>query len=236
MNPSPPTEDPDDDATPAPPARSADAWADAARARADRLHQRRPAAPEPAQRRAWFQLLPTKLAASVVFLVALTTLLGNLLELREKSRDASVPSTPAPAPAAAENTKLATAAGPVRTRIALDRIAVQEDGSPGTTDWRFTVEADGQPLLAFEHTDLDDSGGRNVVRPQDATAVLRLAQGRPVRLDVKGWRLSRFRLQGEPDAVGEGRVIAGGGEATIRVAAHEASGGAFVFYFSADAQ
>lgn len=218
------------------PERSADAWASAARERADRLHQSEPARRPRAESKAWFQHLPAKLAGAVVFLVAVTTLLGNLLELRDKSRDPP----PAPASAPAQSTPAAPArpapSGPVRARVALDRIAVQDDGSPGTTDWRFTVEADGQPLLAFGQDDLDDTGGRNVMRPSDAAASLRMAAGRPVRLSVKGWRLSRFRLQGEPDAVGEGVLSANGDEAAIRVASREAAGGAFVFYFSADAR
>jgi hypothetical protein len=96
------------------------------------------------------------------------------------------------------------------------------------------VEADGQPLLAFEQDDLDDAGGRNVVRPKDLEALLRLPPGRPARLAIKGWRLSRLRLQGEPDAVGEGVLPVDGTEAAIQVAAPEVPGGAFVFYFSAD--
>lgn len=187
-------------------------------------------------RKAWYQQLPAKLAAIVVFLVAVTTLLGNLLELREKGRDV-LPAATAPVPASPQATA-ATAppapAGPVRLQVALDRIAVQDDGSPGTTDWRFVVEADGQPLFAFEQDDMDDTGGRNVVRPKDADAVLRIAPGQASRLAVKGWRLSRLRVQGEPDASGTGAVRAEGGELRIRVAAAESSGGVFVFYFSTD--
>ena len=39
----------------------------------------------------WYRQLPAKAAAVVVFLVALTTLAGNLLELRQKQRDADAP-------------------------------------------------------------------------------------------------------------------------------------------------
>lgn len=223
------------------PGRSKDDWTDAARARADRLHQRQPTAP-PRERKAWFQHLPAKLAASVVFLVALTTLLGNLLELREKGRDVlPIPppaaATGAASPQTAPATKPESApAAPARMRVSLDRIAAQSDGSLGTTDWRFTVEADGQPLLAFGQDDLDDTGGRNVVRPKDVAASLRLAPGQRVKLVVKGWRLSRFRTQGAaPDAVGEGLLSADGEEAAIRIAASEPASGTFVLYFSADA-
>ena len=51
-----------------------------------------------------------------------------------------------------------------------------------------------------------------------------------------GERRLTLRLQGQPDAVGEGVLPVDGAEAAIRVAAPEASGGAFVFYFSADQQ
>ena len=251
MNPDPSSTPPDEGDPSAD--RSAEAWRGATRDRADRLHQR-PARRE--ERKPWFQQLPAKLAGGVVFLVALTTLLGNLLELREKGRDVLPEVAPTPASSASAGPETASSetassetagtatspapsaipTGPVRLRVALDRIAVQDDGSPGTTDWRFTVEADGQPLLAFEQDDLDDTGGRNVVRPKDADARLRLTPGRPARLAVKGWRLSRLRLQGQPDAVGEGVLPVDGAEVAIRVAAPGASGGAFVFYFSADQQ
>lgn len=246
MSPDPPTKPPGDGDPPV----ERPAEAAAARERAHRLHQRQ--SPDHAERKPWFQQLPTKLAAGVVFLVALTTLLGNLLELREKGRDVLPEVAPKPASFASDgstsngSTSAGTATapapsaamqtGPVRLRVALDRIAVQDDGSPGTTDWRFTVEADGQPLFAFEQDDLDDSGGRNVVRPKDVDAPLRRAPGRQASLTVKGWRLSRLRLQGQPDAVGEGVLPVDGAEAAIKVAAPEASGGAFVFYFSADQQ
>lgn len=240
MSPDPPPKPPGEGDPPA----ERPAEAGAARERADRLHPRQ--SPDHGERKAWFQQLPTKLAAGVVFLVALTTLLGNLLELREKGRDVLPEVAPTPASSASTGPETAGTAtapapsaiptGPVRLRVALDRIAVQDDGSPGTTDWRFTVEADGQPLLAFEQDDLDDTGGRNVVRPKDVDARLRLAPGRPARLAVKGWRLSRLRLQGQPDAVGEGVLPVDGAEVAIRVAAPEAPGGAFVFYFSADQQ
>lgn len=240
MTTDPRPEDAEGDKAPPAPGRSADAWASAARERADRLHQSQPAPRPREERKAWFQHLPAKLAGAVVFLVAVTTLLGNLLELRDKSRDV-LPAQSAPASGPRASTPSAApappaVAGPVRMQVSLDRIAVQDDGSPGTTDWRFTVEADGQPLLAFGQDDLDDTGGRNVMRPRDAAASLRMAAGRPVRLSVKGWRLSRFRLQGEADAMGEGVISAGGDEAAIRVASREAAGGAFLFYFSADAR
>lgn len=190
----------------------------------------------------WYQTLPAKLAAGVVFLVALTTLIGNVLELADKRRAAVAPatvpvSTPqAPvsdvAPAATDAKSMAP--GDVRLELQLDRIVVRHDGTVGTTDWRFAVEGDGQPLFVLSQDDLDDSGGRNVALPRDARTRLRLAGGATLAITVKGWRGSRFRLpNAEPDAVGEGSLAGDGALAPIVVAAAQPAAGEFVFQFSA---
>lgn len=179
----------------------------------------------------WYQQLPARLAAVVVFLVALTTLVGNLMELAGKRRETAELESPPAVPASA-----ARGAAPVsdRLRLQLDRIAVEHDGSPGTTDWRFTVQVDGEPLFAFQQDGLDDTGGRNVSVPESADAVLRLAPGRRARITVQGWRGSRFRLPGgAPDATGDGVLDGAGTTVSIRVVAGEPDAGAFVFYFSA---
>lgn len=178
----------------------------------------------------WYQQLPARLAAVVVFLVALTTLVGNLMELAGNRR--RTPETErAPAPQAA--TTRETAPVPDTLRLQLDRIAVEHDGSPGTTDWRFTVQVDGEPLFAFQQDGMDDTGGRNVSVPESADATLRLAAGRRARITVHGWRGSRFRLPGgAPDATGDGVLDAAGATASVRVAAREPGAGTFVFYFS----
>lgn len=199
-------------------------------------------------RKPWYQQLPAKLAAGVVFLVALTTLVGNVMELDDKRRriaahEAEAGTNPAAKPAAAAPATTAPAAipppappaGPSKQRVAVERIVVQHDGSPGTTDWRFTVEADGEPLFSFGQDDLDDTGGRNVAAPRDASGVLRLEAGHGAIIVVKGWRGSRLRLPGgEPDATGQGMLTPSGRIAPVRVAAADAGGGEFTFHFSAD--
>jgi hypothetical protein len=197
-----------------------------------------------AGRKPWYQKLPAKVGAGVVFLVALTTLIGNVLELIDKRRAEAPVSTPAAAasasardveavPATAAVAKPA-APGVVNVELQLDRIVVRHDGTVGTTDWRFAVEGDGEPLFVFSQDDLDDTGGRNVALPKDARTWLRLAEGTKLKLAVKGWRRSRFRLpNAKPDAVGEGDLAGDGAVAQIVVAAAEPGDSEFVFRFSA---
>lgn len=182
----------------------------------------------------WHTQLTAKLAAIVVFLVALTTLVGNVFELVDKRRAAAAPAvrTSAAASTVTPPSGHAAPAVPEDVRLRLDRIVVQHDGSPGTTDWRFTVEVDGSPLFAFRQDALDEQGGRNVAMPDDAEGVLRLAPGRQAKVVVKGWRGSWFKFGAEPDASGEGWLSTGGNLGVVRVEAQEEAGGAFQFHFS----
>ena len=178
----------------------------------------------------WYTQLPAKLAAIVVFLVALTTLVGNIFELVDKRRSAATATASAstPEPIAARP-KPAT---PVPMLLRLDRIIVRHDGSPGTTDWRFTVEVDDEPLFAFQQEELDEQGGRNVAMPDDAEGELRLAPGRQAKVVVKGWRGSWLKFGADTDASGEGWLSAGGNLGVIRVQAADSAGGDFAFHFS----
>jgi hypothetical protein len=191
-----------------------------------------PRTPQP-----WYRQLPAKAAAVVVFLVALTTLAGNLLELRrqrqvEAQPAAAAPQTPAPPPPA---TPTQAQDQDASADLRVERIVVERDGSPGTTDWRFAVLADGEPLFAFGQDDLDDGDGRNVAVPREAQGVLHFRGGRDVRIEVRGWRESRLRPQpGAPDARG-GAVIGPGTVAqAVRVAASDPAAGAFVFHFGSE--
>jgi hypothetical protein len=182
-----------------------------------------------------FHNVPAILTGAAALIASLTAVYVNVRGDRSPPQApaaAVAPATPrvdaAPAPAR-ETPK------PVdRYTLTVDRIAVEHDGSAGTTDWRFTVEADDDALFAFQQDELDDTGGRNVAVPKDATGVLRL-EGRPgVRIVIKGWRGRLFGLGRAPDATGEGRLSANGAIGAIRVAAAQPEGGAFVFHLSAD--
>jgi hypothetical protein len=184
-------------------------------------------------------VLPALLTGAAALIASLTAVYVNL----RSDRDAPPPAPPAvsaaPATAAASQPgpPAPATAQPLRLRLRLDRIAVRHDGSVGTTDWRFAVEVDGQPLFVFRQDDLDDTGGRNVALPKDAAGEVELAPGQAAKVAVKAWRGSRLRLvEGEPDATGEGTLRGAGAMAPLEVAAAQPDKGAFVLYFTAAAQ
>jgi hypothetical protein len=176
-------------------------------------------------------MLPAILTGAAALIASLTAVYVNV----RGDREARSPQTIEAPAKAAETQALPAPESHDRWQLRVDRITVERDGSPGTTDWRFTVEADDDALFAFQQDDLDDTGGRNVAHPKDAAGLLRL-DGRPgVRIVVKGWRGRLFGLGGAPDAIGEGRMTPTGHIGPIRVAAQTPAGGTFVFHLSADA-
>ena len=182
----------------------------------------------------WYRQLPAKAAAVVVFLVALTTLAGNLLELHQKQREAETVPAAAPPQVPVAPTSTPQQQDTTAT-LNVERIVVEHDGSPGTTDWRFALLADGEPLFAFGQADLDDGDGRNVAVPRDAQGVLHFRAGSEVRIEVRGWRESRLRLvAGAPDATGTGSVGPGTATQAVRVAAKDPAAGTFVFHFGVE--
>ena len=186
----------------------------------------KPIGGRPAHDRPIVHVVPAILTGAAALIAALTTVYINV-----RGDKPSQP-TPGATTATAAIPRGTPAAVPLRLEI--DRIAVQHDGSIGTTDWRFAVTADGQPLFVFAQDGLDETGGRNVALPVGAAGNLRVANGRPVRIGIEGWRGSRLRLaQGKPDARGEGTLSAAGASVAIKVQAGQPEAGAFVFYFSA---
>jgi hypothetical protein len=180
---------------------------------------------KPTSGRPIVHVVPAILTGAAALIAALTTVYINVRG--DKS--------PQPTPTATATTATTPRSTPpaAMLRLKVDRIAVQHDGSIGTTDWRFAVTADGQPLFVFAQDDLDETGGRNVALPSDAAGDIQVANGKPVKISIEGWRGSRLRLaQGEPDARGQG-VLSAAGASAIKVQAEKPEAGAFVFYFSA---
>ncbi|HZV39472.1 MAG TPA: hypothetical protein VFF96_12060 [Pseudoxanthomonas sp.] len=185
------------------------------------------------EKKPWVGTMPGILTGSAALLAALTTVYVNV---RDDVRGKPTPVAQAAPQAPAAHAAPAPLAGPQKLQLTLQRVAVQHDGEMGTADWRFAVEADGQPLFAFEQDALNDEGGRNVVVADDlkkARASLELAQGQRIPLTVKAWRSGWFTSSAEPVATGEGVLTAKGALAPIAVKAVDEKKGAFTFYFSA---
>ena len=176
--------------------------------------------------------LPAILTGSAALLAALTTVYINIRN--DLKGDA------APPPAVVAEAKPAEAepeqpALPQQLRLQLQRVAVQQDGAVGNADWRFAIEADGQPLFVFEQDSMTSEGGRNIVvvsEDRDAHATLELIPGKRIPVTIKGWRSGWFK-KSDPVVLGEGVLAGSGPLAPIVVKATDEGKGAFTFYFSA---
>ena len=180
-------------------------------------------------------LVPAVLTGTAALLAALTTVYVNIrndLKTESAAPVAVTVSAPTVEP-------VPTAALPQDLRLQLRRIAVQHDGAVGDADWRFAVEADGEPLFALQQDAMSAQGGRNIVviaEDRDAQATLELVPGQRLPVVVKGWRSGWFKSGSEPVVEGEGTLSAAGALAPITVTADDAKKGSFTFYFSAAPQ
>lgn len=175
--------------------------------------------------------MPAILTGSAALIAALTTVYVNI---RNDIKDETPPAVVATAKPA--ETKPAAPAGPQELRLQLQRVAVQHDGAVGNADWRFAIEADDQPLFAFEQEAMTSEGGRNIVvvgEDRNARASLELAPGKRIPITIKGWRSGWFKKADEPVVTGQGWVSSAGALSPIPVKAADESKGAFTFYFSA---
>ena len=176
--------------------------------------------------------VPAILTGAAALIAALTTVYVNLRnDLRDDTAPPAVVASATPA-----KPEPAKPVQPQTVQLQLQRIAVQQDGAVGNADWRFAIEADGQPLFAFQQDAMTSEGGRNIVvaaSDRDANAELELAPGKPVAITIKGWRGGWFKKADEPLVVGEGWLTSTGALPPIKVKAQEEKDGVFTFYFSA---
>jgi hypothetical protein len=186
------------------------------------------------EKKSWMTHLPGILAGTAALIGALTTIYVNL---RNTAHDAvGVAGVPAQSPPVAART--AADAAPVTSKVALrlQRIRVDKDGSLGTTDWTFEVDADGSPLYSLPVKSLDDREGHNLrMIPADAPASGRfdVSNARAVAVSVKGWKHGLLGGAGAPDVTGEGWLASGVDTVTVAANSTPAGRAAFVFYFSA---
>ena len=176
--------------------------------------------------------LPAILTGSAALLAALTTVYINI---RNDLKGDAAPPPAVVAEARPAETKPEQPALPQQLRLQLQRVAVQQDGAVGNADWRFAIEADGQPLFVFEQDSMTSEGGRNIVvvsEDRDAHATLELIPGKRIPVTIKGWRSGWFK-KSDPVVLGEGVLAGSGPLAPIVVKATDEGKGAFTFYFSA---
>ena len=179
--------------------------------------------------------VPAILTGAAALIAALTTVYVNLRnDLRDDTAPPAVVASATPA-----KPEPAKPVQPQTVQLQLQRIAVQQDGAVGNADWRFAIEADGQPLFAFQQDAMTAEGGRNIVvaaNDRDANAELDLAPGKPIAITIKGWRGGWFKKADEPLVVGEGWLTSTGALAPIKVMAQDEKDGAFTFYLSASSE
>mgnify|MGYP001046273053 CR=1 FL=1 len=176
--------------------------------------------------------LPAILTGSAALLAALTTVYVNIRN--DLKGDAATPPAVI-AEAKPVETKAEQPALPQQLRLQLQRVAVQQDGAVGNADWRFAIEADGQPLFVFEQESMTSEGGRNIVvvgEDRNAQATLELMPGKRIPVVIKGWRGGWFK-KSDPVVRGEGVLAGPGPLAPIVVKGADEGKGAFTFYFSA---
>ena len=177
-------------------------------------------------------LLPAIFTGAAALIAALTTVYVNIRnDIKDEASPPAVVATAKPA-----DVKPAAPAEPQELRLQLQRVAVQQDGAVGNADWRFAIEADDQPLFAFEQEAMTSEGGRNIVvvgEDRNARANLELAPGKRIPITIKGWRSGWFKNSDQPMVTGQGWVTSAGALAPIAVKAADENKGAFTFYFSA---
>lgn len=188
------------------------------------------------EKKPWIGTVPGILTGSAALLAAVTGAYVNVRGDFIADPPAAIAAAPAPAGVGALSPG-PEVVGPQQLQLGLQRLAVHHNGEVSRADWRFSVEADGQPLFAFEQKKLDDAGGRNVVNADKlgkAAGKLELKPGQPVTLTVKGWRDGWFTSDSKAHVEGEGVLEASGNLAPIEVKAKDEKKGAFTFYFAAE--
>jgi hypothetical protein len=179
------------------------------------------------ERKGWHAYLPAILTAATAFLAALSTIYINLRnDFREQ---------PAPPKVVAAAAPVAPLQGATNTTLMLQlqRVEVLDDGSYGSTDWKFRVEADGRELFELPGKALSDEVGDNVIVPtadDEAQARVTLLPGQQVLVKVFG---EGGGLLGSAEATGTGTLTVRGISGPVRVSTREKDGARFVFHFAA---
>jgi hypothetical protein len=188
------------------------------------------------EKKPWMAHLPGILAGSAALVAALTTIYVNVRNAApDSAKITSVPVQTNPV-ATATSTSAPASIKTSKVALRLERIRVDNDGSLGTTDWTFEIDADGTPLYSLPVKSLDDREGRNLrMMPANSTAsgLFDVSNARAVAVSVKGWKHGLLSGAGAPDVTGQGWMASGVDTVTVAAKSAQAGRAAFVFYFSA---
>ena len=181
--------------------------------------------------------VPAILATGAAFVAAVSTLYVNLRGSApsEGAGQAAPPPVTMISPAAAPSPAPADAAPKAKLLlVALDRVLVENDGSAGSTDWTFEVNADGEPRFTLDLPGLTDKPGKNLVRPPEsaqASAEVLFLPAKQVEISVKGWKRG-FLVGSGAEISGSAKVNWNFDKVAVHVASDKAKGPAFTLYFA----
>ena len=190
-----------------------------------------------AEKKPWMAHLPGILAGSAALVAAMTTIYVNVRNAAPDSAKITPVSVQENSVATATSTQAPASINKTsKVALRLERIRVDNDGSLGTTDWTFEIDADGTPLYSLPIKSLDDREGKNLrMIPANAAAsgMFEVSNARPVAVAVKGWKHGLLSGAGAPDVTGQGWLSSSVDTVTVAAKSAQAGRAAFVFYFSA---
>lgn len=184
--------------------------------------------------------VPAILAGSAALIAAVSTLYVNLRGDAQPAPEPAVVEQTAPAAvatpdAAAPVAAPAAPAVPQVMTVRLDRVQVERDGSVGSTDWSFQVNANDKPLFAVAMPALDDTPGENLARPsesEEASAEVELPPGKNVEISVSGWKKKGWLPGARAEVSGKAWLATGINGTVVTLTTDKPKGPQFVLYFS----
>jgi hypothetical protein len=189
------------------------------------------------EKKSWMTHLPGILGGSAALIAALTTVYVNLRNAPRDSEEVHVAAASDTAAKAAATTAGPAVVQPTKATLRLERVRVVHDGSVGSTDWIFEIDAGGNPLFSLPLNSLDDRDGQNLrMIPADhsVTGAVLVSDAASTAVSVKGWKRGLLRgAAGVPDVSGQGWLAKGIDSVAVEAKSAQANRGAFVFYFSA---
>lgn len=184
----------------------------------------------------WTAHLPGILTGSAALVAALTTVFINLRN--DKSGSPASAQAISVSAAATPGTSIPAAQTPAALsqsmELRLTRLRVDNDGTMGSTDWTFDIQAGGRSMFSVPFKSLSDKPGSNLVTPVDpalANIKLVLQSNKSAEIIVRGWKQGWVGKAVSPDVIGQAQLNAGDNALVIEAKSEKSHGPAFVLYF-----